>query len=356
MPISIEATHEIPIIGTKTVRDENAKIYWTPGDAISLFYDNGINGGSKFVAQNEEVALKTTFSGYISAVTGGSDMAEDDCFFWGLYPYDKLASCDGQTVTMRIPSVQPGKEDTFAPGMAPSLGRSQKLSLSFRNIWSGFGFTVVEPGFQSLTFRGNNDELIAGRAKIGIDENGLPTVVEILDGVREVTLTAPTAEGFVPGKYYYMQFFPVTLENGFTVELTSQAMTGTWVYGESMTYPRSTWKRAAKVDGRVTLWKDMNGMVLEGFSIDINWDETTYSDADIINDYYGDDFDWDVEGGSDAGIGKDGYKGDRNWDSGNHSDGDVDKGEYGDDSDWDSEAETEGQVNKSGYGDDADWK
>ena len=106
VPISIEATHEIPIIGTKTVRDDNAKIYWTPGDAISLFYDSGINGGSKFVAQNEEVALKTTFSGYISAVTGGSDMAEDDCFFWGLYPYDKLASCDGQTVTMR------GREQT----------------------------------------------------------------------------------------------------------------------------------------------------------------------------------------------------------------------------------------------------
>ena len=168
---AIEATYELPEMDTKTVRDENAKIYWTPGDAISLFYGSGTNGGSKFVAQNAAVALKTTFTGSITAVTGGSDIDDDENLFWGLYPYDKNASCDGQTVTMSIPSVQKGMEDTFAPGLAPSLGRSYKLTLSFRNIWSGFGFTVSEPGFKTVTFRGNGGEDLAGRAKIGIDEN-----------------------------------------------------------------------------------------------------------------------------------------------------------------------------------------
>ena len=256
---TIEATYELPDIDTKTVRDDNAKIYWTPGDAISLFYDSGTDGGSKFIAQNDAVALKTTFSGSITAVTGGSDMDEEDCFFWGLYPYDETASCDGRTVTMRILSEQPGMEGTFAPGFAPSLGRSQKLALPFRNIWSGFGFTVSEAGYQTVTFKGNNNENLAGRAKIGIDANGLPYVVEILEGIKEVTITAPTNAGFVPGQYYYMQFFPGTLSGGFTVVISNATKTGTWVYTDSMTYPRSTWKRATKINEREGIvWENDN--------------------------------------------------------------------------------------------------
>jgi len=248
--LTIQATYEMPDLDTKTVRDANAKIYWTPGDAISLFYGSGTDGGSKFTALAETVSLTTNFSGTITAVTGGADIELSDTYFWGLYPYDETSSCDGQTVTMTIPAVQPGMDDTFAPGFAPSLGHSQGLMLSFRNIWSGFGFTVSQSGYQKLTFRGNNNEFLAGRAKIGIDENGLPKVVQIVDGIREVTLTAPDANGFVPGKYYYMQFFPITLEAGFTVEISNATKTGTYVYSDAMDYPRSTWKRAKNVDTR----------------------------------------------------------------------------------------------------------
>ena len=251
--LTIQATYEMPDMDdTKTVRDADANIYWTPGDAISLFYGSGTDGGSKFVALTETVSRTTNFSGTITAVTGGADIGESDTYFWGLYPYDETASCDGQTVTMTIPAIQPGMDDTFAPGYAPSLGHSQGLMLSFRNIWSGFAFSVTEAGYQKVTFRGNNNELIAGKAKIGIDENGLPKVVQIVDGIREVTLTAPTAEGFVPGKYYYMQFFPTNFESGFTVEVSNATMTGTWVNNSAMDYPRSTWKRAKNLDTRCT--------------------------------------------------------------------------------------------------------
>ena len=282
--ITIEATYELPDIDTKTVRDDNAKIYWTPGDAISLFYDSGTDGGSKFIAQNDAVALKTTFSGSITAVTGGSDMDEEDCFFWGLYPYDETASCDGHTVTMRILSEQPGMEGTFAPGYAPSLGRSQKLALPFRNIWSGFGFTVSEAGYQTVTFKGNNNEDLAGRAKIGIDASGLPYVVEILEGIKEVTITAPTNAGFVPGQYYYMQFFPGTLSGGFTVKISNATKTGTWVYDKSMTYPRSTWKRAANIDTREGIeWAENNNPTYVQFE-DANFKAYCVKNFDKDND------------------------------------------------------------------------
>ena len=252
----IQATYEVPEFETKTVRDDAAKIYWTPGDAISLFYGSGTDGGSKFVALAEEVSLTTNFSGTITAVTGGADIGEADTYFWGLYPYDETSSCDGQTITMSIPSIQPGMEGTFATGYAPSLGHSQGLMLSFRNIWSGFGFTVSEPGYQVLTFRGNNGESLAGRAKIGVDGDGLPYVVQILDGIQEVSIIAPTVDGFVPGEYYYMQFFPITLESGFTVEISNNAHTGTYIYSNSMIFSRSKWNRAKNVDTRCTSFRD----------------------------------------------------------------------------------------------------
>ena len=81
-------------------------------------------------------------------------------------------------------------------------------------------------------------------------------LVEILAGVQEVTLTAPDDEGFIPGKYYYMQFFPCTFESGFSVELVSASKKGTYQYTKSMEYPRSTWKRAANVDTRVASWEN----------------------------------------------------------------------------------------------------
>lgn len=279
----IQATYEVPEFETKTVRDDNAKIYWTPGDAISLFYGSGTDGGSKFVALTEEVSFTTNFSGTITAVTGGADIGEADTYFWGLYPYDETSSCDGQTITMSIPSIQPGMEGTFAPGYAPSLGHSQGLMLSFRNIWSGFGFTVSEPGYQVLTFRGNNGESLAGRAKIGVDEDGLPYVVQILDGIQEVSITSPTSEGFVPGEYYYMQFFPITLESGFTVEISSKTQTGIYVYSNSMTFSRSKWNRAKNVDTRCTSF------------IERKVTRADFEDPHFAN-YVFSNFDWDKNG------------------------------------------------------------
>ena len=279
----IQATYEVPEFETKTVRDDAAKIYWTPGDAISLFYGSGTDGGSKFVALAEEVSLTTNFSGTITAVTGGADIGEADTYFWGLYPYDETSSCDGQTITMSIPSIQPGMEGTFAPGYAPSLGHSQGLMLSFRNIWSGFGFTVSEPGYQVLTFRGNNGESLAGRAKIGVDGDGLPYVDQILDGIQEVSLTAPTAEGFVPGEYYYMQFFPITLESGFTVEISNKTQTGIYIYSNSMTFSRSKWNRAKNVDTRCTSF------------IERKVTRADFEDPHFAN-YVFSNFDWDNNG------------------------------------------------------------
>ena len=64
---------------TRTVRDENGDVLWTPGDAISLFYGSGTNGGSKFTSTLESgTSAVTNFTGTITAITGGGELTVDD--------------------------------------------------------------------------------------------------------------------------------------------------------------------------------------------------------------------------------------------------------------------------------------
>lgn len=267
--MTFQAVYEDVDVETKTHRDESAKIYWMPGDAISLFYGAGTAGGSKFTCDVTAQSQQATFSGNIGVVTGVSEDAPDDVAFWGLYPYDATAECDAHSVTTSILSAQTSEAGTFANGMAPSLAKAPGLLLSFRNIWSGFRFTVTTEGFTSVTLRGNNNELIAGRAKIGMDANGNPEVLEILDGVKSVTVTAPGGGSFVPNEYYYLQIFPCTFEKGFTLEIKSPTKTGEYVISSKQEFKRSVFKKSEKLDTKATFGNTES--IDGGNDPDINW-------------------------------------------------------------------------------------
>ncbi len=237
---------------TKTTLHSDGHVYWTPGDAISLFYGSGDNGGSRFVSDLAADDRVSSFSGNISAVTGVSESSADQLMFWGLYPYDPEASCDGQTVTTTIKSVQEGMADTFAPGYAPSLGRAPGLLLSFRNIYSGLWFTVTCEGFKSATFKSNAGEPVAGRVKVGIGDDGLPCINQVLEGVSSVTVTAPGGGTFEVGKKYYVLFIPQLLTGGFTLELRSGTETGVFSINSSVNFKRNAISSVDNLDTKCT--------------------------------------------------------------------------------------------------------
>ena len=47
---------------TRTVREADGSVLWSPGDEISVFYGSGTDGGSKFTSQNTEKAKVANFS------------------------------------------------------------------------------------------------------------------------------------------------------------------------------------------------------------------------------------------------------------------------------------------------------
>lgn len=248
--LTIEARREGGDKQTKTFRDDSdGSVWWTPGDAISLFYGSGTNGGSKFTSTATENSMVTNFTGMITAITGGGEITPDATYFWGLYPYKEDAECDGSSVTMTLPTRQTAVPGTFATNTFPSIGQSQGLIMGFYNVCGGLKFSVTKEGLKKVTLKSNNGELITGRAKIGFNAStGLPEVKEIIDGSDEIVLEAPAGEFFEVGQFYFMVMFPTKFTGGFTVKLETFTEEASIQKTGTITAKRSIFGKLANMD------------------------------------------------------------------------------------------------------------
>ena len=250
--LTITATTEMGIDTKTELSQTDGSVLWTPGDAISLFYGSGTNGGSCFTSTATEKTAVTNFTGTIGVITGGAEISAEDTYFWGVYPYSPTASCDGSSVTMSLSATQTAMAGSFAPGTSPSLGRSQGLSMGFYNICGGVKFTVTHEGIKKVTLRSNGGEQIAGTAKVVIDDSGLPKVQEILSGTDEISLEAPEGEYFEVGQYYYIMMFPTKFNSGFTLTLETFTEETTIEKNSVINITRSYFGRMLNVDGNAT--------------------------------------------------------------------------------------------------------
>ena len=250
-------------IETKTERQSDGSVFWNPGDAVSLFFNQGDHGGNRFVAQNTEVSAIAEFRGTITGFAGGGESTGGEFWFWGVYPYSENNSCDGTSVTLTLPAQQTAKAGSFANGLFPTMARSQGLSLGFYNICGGFKFTVSRDDIKAVKFRGNANEDIAGKAKVIWDSNGHPAVSEHLVGYKEVTVTAPNNGTFVPGIEYYIVFYPELLSEGFTLTfITSASKQGSFSYTQSRQLKRGVFINGSNLDTHVTAWSDVESPIV----------------------------------------------------------------------------------------------
>ena len=279
-----EASLEGEDTDVKTQRkEEDGSVLWTPGDAVSVFFGTGTGGGMRFVAQTTVPSATTPLAGTINVVEGGSEGGSNTVdYFWAAYPYDESISCDGETLTLTMPSQQLGVANTFQQGSALMIARSLGLKLAFKNVWSCLRLYVSEAGYTSITIRGNNNEVLAGRVRVGFNDNGTPEVREILDGETTVTLLAPEG-GFIPGVRYFLPVLPTLLPDGFTLELSSTTQVGTWVRSGTENWTRNNYKGYANLETKCTVWSERTIT------------RASFSDANFA-DYVFDNFDLDSNG------------------------------------------------------------
>lgn len=256
----IEATREGHESETRTIRQEDGAVYWNPADEISLFFMRGENGGYKFTSQNTEVTEIAEFAGSISGITGGGENLTDDAYFWAIYPYSKENACENNSLITRISEEQQGLADTFADDTFVTVARSMNVKMGFYNVCGGLRFTVSQSGIKSVSFRGNNDEVLAGKVRVEFNESNIPVVTEILDGQKEITLVAPNGGEFEVGKLYYLVALPKALEGGFTMTFRkTDGTVGVYTRTTGVTLKRSIFGTVRNLDAGLTFYEEEEG-------------------------------------------------------------------------------------------------
>ena len=249
-------------LSTRTTISSNGKVFWSPGEAINIFYGpSGESSGSKFVSQNTEAASTVVFTGTITAFTGITE-AGDPLSFWGVYPYSESNRCDGSSVVLELPVVQNAVEENFEDNTVPMVAQAPGLALPFYNVCSMIRFSLVNSDIMMVKVRGNNGETVAGRVSVSMGSDGKPVWSDTDgEGSKSVTLNAPSGGTFEAGKFYYIAILPGEYTNGYTMEFyTSDGRYGKRVRGSSITFNRNESTKQSDRDQGVTftpLYVDM---------------------------------------------------------------------------------------------------
>ena len=225
-----------------TTDDEGVgTIWWKPADEINVFYGTT---STHYVSKNKEDATTVVFG--TTDIIGSTESAQEN--IWGLYPYDENAVCDGESVTTTIPSSQKGVAGTFDDDIFTSLAHSTSTVMTFYNVLGGIKLSLSRDDIQSITFKGNNDEDIAGKVKLEMDANGKP-VAEITEGEKTITLTPKEGTTFASNTNYYIVMLPTVLSNGFTMTFETEDKIGTFEYTtKSVEIKRSVFSKKENID------------------------------------------------------------------------------------------------------------
>lgn len=243
----VEEDNKLPISGdvvffahngeayeSKTVLQSDGSIKWKPADKINLFYDNY---SFLFTSSNKEDATEVEFHGSLDGIEYTQNGE-----FWAVYPYGEGNVFDDESVTVALPSVQTAITGSFDDDLYISIAKTKDRDLTFYNVCGGIRFSVVQEGVKKVVFKGANNEIIAGTAKVAFNAEGKPFVKEVVSGSSEIVVVAPKATTFEIGKWYYIVCYPCVLTSGYVLRMVKQDDTIAEKIGnKTVSIKRSIW-------------------------------------------------------------------------------------------------------------------
>ena len=268
--------------GSKTLVENGAKqVQWESGDEIIAF--SGTAKGRFITDQQAPVAqFHGEFNSSVNLANG----------IWALYPYSEDASFDGNSITTTLPSLQTAREGSFGKGANLTIARSNSSTLYFYNVGGGVRFTLSEEGVRIITLEGLAGETLAGRVRIGFEED-LPNILEVSEGSKTITLTPPEGESFKTGVWYYIVAIPGALSDG--VRMTfykSGTESGTMTSQRALDIRRSAFSGKQNIDSTVSTWTNQEVEVhdysedephdVEVVSIDEDYNLTVQGEEDDV--------------------------------------------------------------------------
>jgi len=259
--------------GTRTQRDGDGKMYWSPGDEIAVVVMNRsstkLTQIVKFVSLNDAPAATAQFKPAEVQDWGAFDY---DSFmeFWeneafdhlAFYPYSKNlnlgyeSSYSCYSVKYPLPFSQTGVPGGFYKGAFPSIALSNGNSFSFKHPLSGLKFSVLSDNVVkatlSVTYDNNNSFFAVVNQYLWVYlDNTVTTKCYSYGGDTQSNSLVLTPEGgkFIPGELYYfvcptssqLESVTLTLERADGTKLARTVDTG-------YSFKRATFASMVEVD------------------------------------------------------------------------------------------------------------
>lgn len=206
---------------TRTFIESNKYLRWTAGDEISYFPEITYNMQYRFkgnTGDNSGAFEKIT----TDLVTGNSIAG---CY--AVYPYlESTTMSDDATISFAFSATQHYAENSFGLGanVMVAVAESKKDNvLSFKNACGYLKLQLCgEAAIKRIELSANRGELIAGDAKIVVDENNIPEMT-ISTGVATMTLDCGTgvvlSNDDARPTTFWLALPPVTFNEGITITI-----------------------------------------------------------------------------------------------------------------------------------------
>ena len=248
-PSGVFFSAELENDDTKVVlQNDGSKVYFAPGDEILVIQGNK---SGRFVSTLQSPGTRSDFS-------GETVFDEDGEPFWALYPYSTNYKLSKSGITITLPEKQKASKGSVDSSAFCMIARSNTHKLSFKNVCGGIKFSVATDSVSMVQFRGNNNERIAGKASVSLDENGIPECVSSDIYSTTITIVPSDSNYFEKGVWYYCAVFPVELSRGYTLSFFKEdndnkatIETGVFECSNPVSIKRSVWGRIGDADDSV---------------------------------------------------------------------------------------------------------
>lgn len=226
---------------SKTVlSEEDRKILWHNGDAISLLFGEQ---NSRFTCDVEQDQPSAKFTGNLDVTS-----ATASSMLWAIYPYMSDAVLNNETLTLTVPCHQTAVASSFDPSAMIMISKQnvKNNTLFFNHLCGGLRFKVLDEGITEIIFEGHNEEPLAGTVEVTCNDEGKPVVSRYIN--PETSISLRCEEGFITDTWYYVSILPGTLDNGFSVTLCKNEGRMVFYSSKKSTVKRSIFGQLSQLD------------------------------------------------------------------------------------------------------------
>ena len=209
---------------TKVYVDDSFRVLWNADDRVSIFDKYTYNQEYRFTGEDGDNAGSFKRIPGEDFVTGNAlDLV------YSVYPYQPSTKISNDGVlTVVLPAEQGYRENSFGLKANTMVSVTKDNQLLFKNLCGYLAIKLYgeDEAITSLTIKGNNEELLAGKATVNASVDDVPTLSFDAPATREITLCfdtpVPLGTTAETATVFWLVVPPTTFDKGFTLRVTDE--------------------------------------------------------------------------------------------------------------------------------------